>query len=621
MNTNTMCVMLLALTALIFGANHYAARNGLQGEECVKCNCLVKLKYPDVPPAEEPSCSVIFTFPAPYKGNFTETFALSRLKQKGSFNECDTAVVCDKNSEAELTCNNRFGREKVEYKTSIFPQTRCSIKCERVEGDLLPSLFGNPAVHGDKVTKTTCEHWERKPAQKPPTKKKDSRQPKGPSADLSESIFASFIPATYIPEPDDEEPGEVVTDQAWWRTYQGDAGTDEGVLTVISGQADIRSFCTGDEAQLAGPGTMSLPFCRADSLGRWQGTYGRRIPKASPTPLGINLDLRKEGRYIGGEIATPEGTYKITTFSQSGASTEIKGSGTFSGKQRDIVMYCRTGKGELVFEGYEGTPGEVSVKIVGIVSRVFIADNALPPAILDQPYTFGLIAFSPFSDVLLFSLAEGRLPRGISFDGRTGTFTGSPTETGKFNIRITVTDSAGNSFGQAFTLEVKKLGLLARWLPDAVVGQPYTAQLVVVGGRPPYTFSGGAPPGMTLDPNTGILSGTPTRLDNAIRAVFITDGQKTYEGDRLSLRVRGFAIMDTHYLPPARKGVPYRTKLTAMGQAPTKWYISPVNPDFSMDDSGELSGTPKKSGTYVLGITARSTNDQQSRKFAIEVAR
>ena len=175
-------------------------------------------------------------------------------------------------------------------------------------------------------------------------------------------------------------------------------------------------------------------------------------------------------------------------------------------------MYCKTGKGELVFEGYEGTPGELSVKIIGVVNRVFIADNAIPPAILDQPYTFGLIAFSPFTDTLSFSLTEGRLPRGISFDSRKGSFSGKPSEAGKFSLRVTVTDSAGNTFDQPFTLEVKKLGLVARWLPDAVVGEPYTAQLAVVGGRPPYTFTGGAPPGLTLDPNTGILSGTPTKL-------------------------------------------------------------------------------------------------------------
>src|ERR1019366_8788798 len=45
------------------------------------------------------------------------------------------------------------------------------------------------------------------------------------------------------------------------------------------------------------------------------------------------------------------------------------------------------------------------------------------------------------------------------------------------------------------------------------VGVPYTSMLAVNGGCSPYTFSiisGSLPAGLTLNPNTGIISGTPT---------------------------------------------------------------------------------------------------------------
>ncbi len=48
-------------------------------------------------------------------------------------------------------------------------------------------------------------------------------------------------------------------------------------------------------------------------------------------------------------------------------------------------------------------------------------------------------------------------------------------------------------------------------LPVATQGQPYTFQFTAEGGVTPYRWflaAGGWPAGITLDPNTGILSGT-----------------------------------------------------------------------------------------------------------------
>lgn len=57
------------------------------------------------------------------------------------------------------------------------------------------------------------------------------------------------------------------------------------------------------------------------------------------------------------------------------------------------------------------------------------------------------------------------------------------------------------------------LAITTTTLPDAQVGVSYSAQIDATGGQSPYKYSivaGALPDGLSLDPASGAISGTPT---------------------------------------------------------------------------------------------------------------
>ena len=59
-----------------------------------------------------------------------------------------------------------------------------------------------------------------------------------------------------------------------------------------------------------------------------------------------------------------------------------------------------------------------------------------------------------------------------------------------------------------------------------VVGNAYTATIAVTGGTAPFTwvlFGGTLPTGLSLNPGTGVVSGTPTAVENQTAVFTVTD--------------------------------------------------------------------------------------------------
>jgi hypothetical protein len=261
----------------------------------------------------------------------------------------------------------------------------------------------------------------------------------------------------------------------------------------------------------------------------------------------------------------------------------------------------------------------VSLSATGNVS---VAINNPPPSITTQSPIFGGTLGVPYAQT--FQATGGNPPYtwkivsgdagGLILDPASGNLQGTPQTTGTFNFTIQATDKSGASATQAFSLVVSPPTLTittSSSLPAGTVGVSYSQTLPVTasGGTPPYTWSviSGAVPGLSLDPSSKILSGTPTTAGAFNFILQATDSANLTATRSISLTVNGasLSIATSRQLPDGRLNEPYSQTITAAGgKPPYRWTSSGLPTGLTINSTtGLISGTPTAAGSFGIAIT------------------
>ena len=288
-------------------------------------------------------------------------------------------------------------------------------------------------------------------------------------------------------------------------------------------------------------------------------------------------------------------------------------SGTPSGTFVGAVNFTVT-----VSDSETPTPQTASaaLSITISVAPLSVTTTSLPGGVVNSVYAGATLQATGGIQPYSWAVTTGSLPAGLSLNSASGAISGTPTASGTFNFTVTVTDSETPTAKTAtanLSITVNPaVSVTTTSLPAGVIGTSYSATLQATGGITPYTWAvttGTLPAGLSLNANTGAITGTPTGpfVGTTNFTVTVTDSEspKKTASANLSITISAPTLkVTTTSLPNGVINIPYSATVNAAGGVqPYTWSLSGNPAWLSINSStGVLSGTPTATGTFSFTV-------------------
>jgi predicted outer membrane repeat protein len=226
----------------------------------------------------------------------------------------------------------------------------------------------------------------------------------------------------------------------------------------------------------------------------------------------------------------------------------------------------------------------------------------------------------------------GALPGGLGLSVG-GVISGTPTAAGTFNFSVQATDSEGKTATKAFQITINAPPSITTLspMPFGTTGTLYNQTFNATGGTPGYsawqaTVPANLPPGLSIVPATGQITGTPTvpGTYNFIVQVQDSVGATTTKPFQLTIQAP-LTITTTSPLPDGVVGSPYNLTFAATGGSNvyTSWTVTigalPANLLLGLG-TGQITGTPLAAGPNTFTVQVQdSLGTTATKQFTLQV--
>ena len=227
-------------------------------------------------------------------------------------------------------------------------------------------------------------------------------------------------------------------------------------------------------------------------------------------------------------------------------------------------------------------------------------------------------------DSLTFSIQSGSLPTGLSLNSNTGVISGSPTVSVS---AITIVIKASNIAGEVTTsitmTVITALSDFSYSGTSYVIAKnnQFMALASILGDSPTYSIqSGTLPPGLTLNPNTGAITGLPNQVVSIAQTITIK-AENVVSSITATISIQVLTTPDLMYSQTQfviTTGVNFVTTPTTEGEQLTFSIQSGTLPSgLTLNPStGSITGIPSQS-TPLASLVIRAQNAVGSDIFTI----